>query len=168
MITPYSYLVIPFRFLDTTDQTSHWIDTLSQVGLKPSDVLEACLDFYLDFAIESGVGVISEDPILYRYLVNQKANFDLEDKLTSRLMDRGLSQYKQTVRQTIADMGYVMLNDLEQKLNHHLTASRYPVFGLETVVIDCTRTHVTIGFRYDATRVRPRKYFVNDPTILPH
>lgn len=168
MNSPYNYLVIPFRFLDATEQTTHWLNTLTQAGFSPSDVLETCLDFYLDFALETGAGVISEDPILYRHLVTQKQNFDLEDKITSRLLDRGQSHFKQNIRQTIADMGYVMLNDLEQKLNHFLTASRYPIFGLDTVVTECTRTYVTIGVRYDATRVRPRKFFLNDPTLLPH
>mgnify|MGYP000338713180 CR=1 FL=1 len=168
MNIPYSYLIIPFRFLDATEQTNNWMATLSQTGFNSSDVLEACLDFYLDFAMETGIGVVSEHPILYRHLVIHKNNFDLEDKLTTRLLDNGLSQYKQVVRQTIADMGYVMLSDLEQKLNCFLTASRYPLFGMDTIIAECTRTHVTIGIRYDSTRVRPKKFFINDPTLLPH
>ena len=168
MSIAFNYLVIPFRFLDVTDQTAQWTDTLIQAGFSPTDVLEACLDFYLDFALETGTGIITEDPILYRHLVTQKNNFDLEDKITSRLMERGQSQLKQCIRQTIADMGYVMLNDLEQKLNHFITASRYPIFGLDMIVAECTLTYVTIGVRYDATRVRPRKFFLNDPTLLPH
>lgn len=169
MPTPYSYLIIPLRVLDATTTATHWLTELARVGMTEKDVIELCLDFYLDFIMETGIGVVSEDPILFRYLIVHQHNFDFSDKLTERLLYiPGMSRHKSTILQQIADLGYVMLMDIEKRLNQHITASKYPVFGLNIVVVECDRKSVTIGVSYDSTRVRPRKFFINDPTLLPH
>lgn len=168
MMTPYSYLVLPLHVLDATTAVGEWVNTLSKVGLSERDIFELCLDFYLDFLIETPIGVMSEDPILFRYLVIHHYNFDFNDKLTERLLHYQATYQKSHILQTIADLGYVMLMDIERRLNQHITASKYPVFGLDTTVLECNQKSVTIGVRYDSTRVRPRKFYVNDPTLLPH
>lgn len=168
MLVPYRYIALPFRQLSLVEPVVGWIKELESIGMSLKDVFEICLDFYLDFSFESGVGIVSEDPILFRYLVTNQNNFEFHDKFTERLINFNKTHLRQHYLQVIADLGYVMLRDIETRLNQHVTASRYPIFGLDIQVLECDTRSVIIGARYVPNNVRQRKFHIPDPTLLPH
>lgn len=168
MTNPYSYIVLPFRQVITTEAVHGWMNQLTSINMSLKEVFEICLDFYLDFSFESGVGVVSEDPILFRYLVTNQNNFEFNDKFTERLLVHGRANQRHHYLQIVADLGYVLLRDVEVKLNQHISASRYPLFGLDIIVVECDLNSVTIGARYVPNTIRQRKFYIPDPTLLPH
>lgn len=160
-------LIVPFKFLKV-GISDFAVKTLSLYGVSMTMIATVCTDFITEFSYTNAEGLVLPEPLVLSRFIQSEFHSALSHYVLERYLFVPLEQRvpNKMVFQIIADVAFVMAEELMPVIRQYITSSRYPIDKVHIGVSAADLTAVQLEFKYDPLRRPTYKFCHYDPAPI--
>lgn len=151
--------VIPLKFLKFGVETEHR-QLLENHGITLLAIAKLCLEYYKVFCNYDTGRLMVADPLFITYVVKEKRSGPFDEYVLNAVLntDPKVRYPLEKVLEMVAMIAYILLLDIENKLNEIVNGSGYDVRDIHFDVRYCDYDRIEVEFKYAPANPRSPRF----------